>query len=64
MYLQIVFHVSPNKKLDKIDGLCIIDSTDEGRMFNHDNEKDEFLFSRYANQKAKDNSKENWSSPF
>jgi hypothetical protein len=54
---------SPKKKLDKINTLCIIDSEVERRL-DHDNEKDEFLFGRFADQKAKGDSKENWPSPF
>lgn len=54
----------PKKTLDKIDSLCIIDSSHKWRLFDHDNEKDEFLFSGFANQKAKSDSKENWFTPF
>jgi hypothetical protein len=58
-----VVQSSPKKKLDKRNALCIIDSNREGGL-DHANEKDEFLFSGFADQKAKGNSKENWPSPF
>jgi hypothetical protein len=37
---------------DKVGYLCIIDSYQQGRLCDHDNEKDEFLFSGFADQEA------------
>ncbi len=44
--------------------LCIIDSVYERRLLDDDDEKDEFLFSRYPDQKIKGPSKENRPSTF
>ena len=49
--------------LTKETALCIIDSVYERRLLDDDDEKDEFLFSRYADQKAKGTPKENRPSP-
>ena len=51
-------------KLDKIEYLCIIDSVIEGRLFNHDHEKDELLFGGFADQEAEGHQQENRPSPF
>ena len=53
----------PKKKLDKCDGLCIIDSHLERRL-NHDNEEDELLFSGFTDQEAEGDQQENWPSSF
>ena len=52
------------EKLDRISCLCIIDSPHGWRLFEHGHEKDEFLFSRDADQKAEGTSKKNWPSAF
>jgi hypothetical protein len=46
--------MSSKKKLDKIDGLCIIDSAYQGRLFDYDHEEDELLFSGFADQEVED----------
>ena len=53
-----------NESLTKRTDLCIIDSVNERRLLDDDDEKDEFLFSRYADQEIKGSSKENWPSTF
>jgi hypothetical protein len=52
--------MSPKKKLDKIDCLCIIDSVCEGRL--PDYEEDELLFSGFADKEAEGDQQENWPS--
>ena len=47
----------PKKMLDQRSSLRIIDSPHGWRLFEHGHEKDEFLFSRDADQKAEGASK-------
>ena len=63
-FFSIPVQSSPKKKLDKRNGLCIIDSIHEGRLSDDDNEKDEFLFSGYTDQEAEGDQQENWPSSF